>query len=266
MTSPIRPRLVIRPSPTKVADTVAAALLEELHIRSSARDGRPVHVVLTGGTVASLVHRRLAQVLGTDDQDAGPGAEWGIDWSNVHFWWGDERWLAPDDADRNEGQARRDVLDALPVPATNLHPMPALPWGVAPEDAERLQAAALAATHEMHAHAPATWDIVMLGTGPDGHVASLFPGQHHGLDHAPEVVAVPDSPKPPPERLSMSYPRLAATELCWVFATGLAKADAVAHAYQGGGLPLGTVTAAVHRGGGRATWYLDAEAASPLTG
>ena len=258
MTSPVRPHVVTRDSPAQVADAVAIALLEELRLRSNTPGRSPVHVVLTGGSVAALVHRSLRMLLAQAPDE--------VDWARVHFWWGDERWVSRDDAERNERQAREDLLDALELPAENLHPMPACPPNTSPHDAQTLEAAAASASHEVRNRAPETWDLVMLGTGPDGHVASLFPGQHHGIEPLPEVVAVPDSPKPPPARLSMSYPRLAATELCWVFATGAAKADAVNHAYLRGGLPLGAVTAGVQRGGGRVTWYLDAEAAPPGSG
>jgi 6-phosphogluconolactonase len=157
----------------------------------------PVHVVLTGGTVGIAT---LAALAHSPARDA-------VDWSEVHLWWGDERFVPAGDGDRNETQAREALLDALgdALPAANVHPVPAQD-----DDVADPHVAADAYAGELAAHAPAgaevpQFDVLLLGMGPDGHVASLFPG-HEALRAAGRpTVGVEGSPKPPPLRVSLTF-------------------------------------------------------------
>ena len=200
---------------------VASRFLELLEDIQAA--GSIPHVVLTGGTIAEEIHRELGRV--------GPTS--GVDWGAVEFWFGDERWLPADDGARNVVQAREAFLDV--VGATRVHGVAGSDAGVSLDDA--------AATYgdEVRASDTHSFDLVMLSIGPDGHVASIFPG-HPAADVDAIAVAVTDSPKPPPERVSLSTDALNHSERVWVLAAGEEKRE-VADAALGGdaGLPAARV-------------------------
>ncbi|GAB2977108.1 MAG TPA: 6-phosphogluconolactonase [Actinotalea caeni] len=240
--------VVVHPDGDAVARATAARLLLALLDAQALR--RPVHVAVTGGTVGTKV---LAETARSELRDL-------VDWTGVHVWWGDERYVAPDSDDRNEKQAREALLDALPLPAENIHPFPA-------DDGTRsLEEAAAAFADELAAHAPdgARWpvlDVTLLGVGPDGHVASLFPGKESLGVTDRAVVAEPDSPKPPPARLSLTLPVLDDSRQVWFVVAGADKAEAVTTALAGGDLPAARV-----RGQDVTLWLLDAAAAGADAG
>ncbi|ROS30550.1 6-phosphogluconolactonase [Cellulomonas sp. PhB150] len=243
--------VVVHPDATLLAEATAARLLTHLVDVQSHRS--PVHVVLTGGTVGI---KTLAAVAANPVRDA-------VDWSGVHLWWGDERFLAEGDPDRNETQAREALLEALgdALPAENVHAVPALTEDVAtPEDAADEYAVALAAATGNTGPAPA-FDVLLLGMGPDGHVASLFPG-HEALSVAGRsTVGVHGSPKPPPLRVSLTFDAIRGAREVWVVAAGAEKAEAVASAL--GGASESAVPAAGALGIERTLWLVDVAAAGP---
>lgn len=177
-----------------------------------------VHVVLTGGTVG------IAMLEPID-----PGHK--LDWSRIHLWWGDERFVAADSPDRNEGQAQRALIHRLPIPAHNVHRMPAADAGLSLDEATVAYAQELGSFGEGFIQAPA-FDITLLGIGPDAHVASLFP-DHVGLTTptTSAAIAVRNSPKPPPERISLSLHTINGSKRVWVIASGDDKAEAVHAAF-----------------------------------
>jgi 6-phosphogluconolactonase len=174
-----------------------------------------------------------------------------VDWSRVDLWWGDERFVPAGAPERNEAQAREDLLDAVSVSPDRVHPMAASDgeFGDDVDAAARAYADLLGASVE-------SFDLLMLGMGPDGHVASLFPG-HPGLADGRSALPVRNSPKPPPVRISMSFPTLARARQTWFLVTGEAKADAVRQALSG----AQDTPAARVRGRDRTMWFLDAAAA-----
>lgn len=248
MTAPGTDLVVVRDADA-LAREAAGWLLARLATVQT--EGRAPAVALTGGTIADRMHAAAAEHPRT-----GPTA-YRVDWSRVDLWWGDERYLAADDADRNAVQARRALLDHVPVDPARVHEAPAADSG--PADVE---AAAAAYAAELREQGPDRFDLVMLGVGPDGHVASLFPGypQLDVVDAA--VVAVHDSPKPPPERVSLTLPVLNRAAEVWFLASGEAKAEAVARALTGA--DVHEVPAAGVRGRERTVWLLDEAAASRL--
>ena len=240
------PELHTHESPEALAADVAERLLVVL--REAQADGRTPHVALTGGTIAGTVHQALARL--------APHSE--VDWADVVWWWGDERFVAADDSERNAKQVRAELLDTLEgLDPANVHEVPAL------GDVADVAAAASAYADELRAHGTDAFDVVMLGMGPDGHVASLFPG-YPQLEVTGEIaVPVTDSPKPPPERVSLTFESLNRTREVWFLVSGSGKADAVAAALG----PDGTVRDTPARGvlGRRATvWFLDQDAAGSL--
>ncbi|MEN5075624.1 6-phosphogluconolactonase [Isoptericola cucumis] len=262
------PLAVVHPGPEVLAQAAAARLLLRVLDVQSVR--APVHLVLTGGTVGI---RTLAAVADSPLRDA-------VDWTQVHLWWGDERFLADGDPDRNETQARDALVGSLVarsgLPEAHVHAMPALGAVVDGRsvDTPEESAAAYAAELARHAGGPddagepgdapdgppvPRFDVLLLGMGPDGHVASLFPG-HVALGATGATVGVHGSPKPPPERVSLTFGAIGRAREVWVVAAGAEKSGPAAAALAGA--PVTEVPAAGARGTARTLWLLDAAAAS----
>jgi 6-phosphogluconolactonase len=179
-----------------------------------------------------------------------------LDVERLEVFWADERAVPESSPESNTALARRAWLDPAGVPAERIHRMP----GDAPDldrAAERHAAALVALAGD-----PPRLDLALLGVGPDGHVASLFPGASELTDARRHVLVVRDSPKPPPVRLTLSLPVLAASRLVVVAALGAAKAPAIAAAWRdpSSALPL----ALLHRRAGRIRYLLDPPAARDL--
>lgn len=233
-----------------LAESVCARLVTALvDIQAS---GRIPSWVLTGGTIADRVHRAVA---------ASPARD-AVDWSRVDLWWGDERFLPSGDHDRNDTQARTALLDQLPLDPARVHPMPAPDVGTEDADAAAARYAdelATAAAPDDDKAVP-IFDVLMLGIGPDGHVASLFPQLPAIFDERP-VTAVREAPKPPPTRLTLTMSTLCRAREVWFIASGQEKAAAVQLAMRGA--EVAQVPAAGPRGLERTRWLLDRAAAGP---
>lgn len=245
------PTVVVHPGADLLAQAVSARLVTALVDVQAA--GRVPSWVLTGGTIADRVHRAVA---------ASPARD-AVNWSRVELWWGDERFLPSGDDDRNETQARAALLDHVPLDPDRMHPMPAFSAGTNDPDAAAASYAdelAAAAAIEGGEDVP-VFDVLMLGVGPDGHVASLFPGVPTLHDKRP-VAAVRNAPKPPPTRLTLTMSTLSRAREVWFIASGAEKAAAVRLALTGA--DVDKVPAAGPRGLDRTLWLLDDAAASPL--
>ena len=255
------PEVFVHASGDLLASAAAARTVTRLADAVNAR-GR-AHVVLTGGGIGTKV---LAAIAASPARDA-------VDWRLVDFWWGDERFEVTGDPERNETGARSALLDHLDIDESRVHviPGPDGPDGDDPDAAAARYAAELAAAADS---APAgsspaggasvpVFDVLMLGIGPEGHVASIFPDSpaaHAGGT----VVAVRDSPKPPPTRISLTFGALQAAREVWVLASGAEKAEAVAAALSGASQV--TLPAAGARGRERTLFLLDEAAAAKLPG
>ncbi len=243
--------VVVHRDPEVVAAAVAARLLTRLV--DVQQTGRVPSIILTGGGIARSVHRAVRDT----------PARAAVDWRRLDVWWGDERFVPAGDAERNEAQAREDLLDALPLDAERVHPMAASDGPYADVDAAANAYAAelaRAATPEDHGDVP-TFDVLMLGMGPDGHVASLFP-EHPACYDERAVVGVRGSPKPPPLRVSLTFGTLARAREVWFLVAGAEKAGATRMALGGAGHLQ--VPAAGPRGLDRTLWMLDSAAAAQL--
>ena len=211
---------------------------------------REAHLVLTGGTVGIGV---LTQ-LGNSDNGS-------VDWSRVHLWWGDERWLAEADAERNDEQARTGFLEKLAFSASNVHRMPASTSGLSLDEAARWYAQQLA-QFAPDGDLP-RFDLIFLGVGPDAHVASLFPGHPAGAESMSSVIAVNNSPKPPPERLSLTLRALTSAARVWLVAAGVDKAEAISQAC--GASDFAKAPASAARGSRATRIYCDRAAVQTTT-
>ncbi len=163
------------------------------------------HIAVPGGSVATLLFPSFAEA--------------SLDWSRVHVWWVDERLVPQSHPDSNFKAAQELWLSKVPAVAHPFH-----------------------SASEYEAKLPRPLDVALLGVGPDGHVASLFPG-HPGLDEKKKrALAVDDSPKPPPRRLTLSLPELCSAYEVWVMVAGQAKAKMLAEALRPDSqLPVGRV-------------------------
>lgn len=229
-------RVIVHPDAHLTARAAGLRLLLTLIEAQSV--STPLHVALTGGSMGT---RMLAEVAGEDLAGA-------VDWSNVHLWWGDERFSA--DADRNASQAHAAWIDTLPIPAANVHEV------ARPGEVTDVAAAAAAYTRAL---AGVRFTVVILGLGPDGHVASLFPGRAEIDVEGPGALPVTGSPKPPPERVTLTREQLCNTEQLWFLVAGEDRGRVAAAAMQ----PAGTLPSARVRGA-TTLWLMDAAAASQI--
>lgn len=210
-------RLTACPDPETVAERASAHILRQLAHAGSERGS--AHLALSGGTTPGRTYELLA---------AGAG---GL--SRVHVWFADERCVPAQDEQSNFRLVERTLLAPAGVPEQRVHRMEG---ELGPHEGARRYAAELEgalAGGESQAggegrRAPVL-DLVVLGIGPDGHVASLFPGAESlRAGEQAACLGVSDSPKPPPERITLSLAVLRAARECVLLATGAAKADAVA--------------------------------------
>lgn len=240
--------LHVLPDAAELAATVGAEIAVFLRERSTeCRKDFPVEVAISGGfTTTALLPALLAYV-----ED--------IDWSCVRFWWVDERFVPAGHPDRNDEAAIASVLSHLP----------GVQWVSMPcDEGQGLERARQACEEQWHAlMGNRSLDLSVLGMGPDGHVASLFPGDAWLTlgDSSPAVIAIDDSPKPPPQRLSLSMPVIQASDRIILATGGEAKAEAIA-AILGGTQRDGYPASALFdpRCTSRVTVYVDVAAASLL--
>jgi 6-phosphogluconolactonase len=246
------PEVLIHHDAGLLARAAAARLVTSLVDRQAAAGS--ASLVLTGGGIGTAV---LAELAAAPARDA-------VDWRRLDIWWGDERFLPAGHPDRNETGAREALLRYLDADPARVRPMPAAdgPDGGDPEAAAARYAGWLAAAARPEDHGPVpSFDVLLLGIGPDGHVASLFPGLPALYDERP-VVAVRGAPKPPPLRLSLTLPAIGCAREVWVLAAGAEKAGAVRLALSDVG-PV-QVPAAGARGRQRTLFLLDRTAASRI--
>ncbi|MEV8564112.1 6-phosphogluconolactonase [Streptomyces sp. NPDC051322] len=247
------PQLVVHRDKELMAQAAAARLITKVVDAQAARGS--ASVVLTGGRNGNGLLAALAEAPARD----------AVDWSRIDLWWGDERFLPDGDPERNITQARAALLDSVGVDPARVHAMAPSdgPHGNDVEAAAAAYAAELAAASgpEDHGDVP-TFDVLMLGVGPDAHVASLFPELPAVRETERNVVGVHGAPKPPPTRISLTLPAIRAAREVWLLAAGQDKAGAAALALSGTGEVQAPAAGAYGRG--RTLWLLDSAAASQL--
>jgi 6-phosphogluconolactonase len=227
-----------------VGDRLVDAIVAAVAARGSAS------IVLTGGGTGIGLLERVAE----------RGGE--IDWSKVHLFWGDERFVAHDDDERNDKQAREAFLDRIDIPAANVHAIAASD-GEFGDDLDAAADAYARVLAEVGGAAPTPeFDVHLLGMGPEGHVNSLFPDTDAVKETERMVVGVTDSPKPPPRRITLTLPAIQRSREVWLVVSGEGKAEAVAAAL-GGAKPV-DLPAAGAVGREATVWLLDEDAASKL--
>lgn len=251
-----RSQVVVHRDTAEMARATAARLVTVLVEAQTARG--TASAVLTGGRNGIAVLAALAESPARDS----------LDWSRVDLWWGDERFLPDGDPERNHTQAAEALLDALPLDPARVHVMPPSdgPHGDDPEAAADAYARELAAAAGDGAAGQTggvpAFDVLLLGVGPDTHVASLFPGLPAVHERQRTVAAVRDAPKPPPTRLTLTLPAIRSAREVWLLAAGEDKAQAAALAVAGAEETVAPAAGA--RGLDRTLWLLDEAAAGQL--
>jgi 6-phosphogluconolactonase len=220
----------------ELAQAVASAWLDE--IAATNRAGKAYCVALSGGRIArkffaSVTEQATARKIGDGDTPSFP--------ENVHFFWADERCVPPGDAESNFAIARKFLFAPLKIADAQIH-------RIRGEDSP--EAAAKAASTEISKIAPVNeigqpvLDLIFLGVGEDGHVASLFPGEPDVLISDRAIYrAVKKSPKPPQNRVTLNYATIAAAREVWVLVSGTGKEAALRESlFSKGRTPLARVT------------------------
>ncbi len=204
-------------------------------IRENPSRQKPFCVALAGGRVARRFLSEVAQQAKTKRQSLG----------QIEFFWSDERCVPPDHPESNFRLARESLLGVLDIPSRQVHRIRGEedPVVAAREAEAELRGLTAAASNEQ----PVV-DLVFLGMGEEGHVASLFPGEPQELIESPAVFRPVTAAKPPPKRITMGYPALAAARRLWVLASGEGKEEALQQSLATSGqTPLARVLRSRHQ-------------------
>ncbi|MCL2317243.1 MAG: 6-phosphogluconolactonase [Actinomycetia bacterium] len=245
------PQVIVHPTVDLTTRGIAARLVAHLIERQSLTS--PIHLSVTGGALGNGLWPALA---------ADPAVE-AIDWSGVHVWFSDERFVPEGDADRNDLPVLA-VAERFGLPRENVHSVPGPDRVPTVEDAAREYAAELARSAGAEPGVPTpVFDVSVLGIGPDGHVASLFPGRDESSAYKGTTLPVLDSPKPPPQRVTFTRAALEHCQELWLIAAGAPKAQAVGRALRGDD-PVRTPASGL-RGRARTLWLIDSTLAARLT-
>lgn len=202
-------------SPDQLLDALVAAIMP---VAAEAITNRNAfHIVLAGGSSPRVFYQRLCGLK--------------TDWSKWHLYFGDERVLPNGDPGRNDIMVIQAWAGHVPIPPEQIHRIPA-----------ELGAEQGALVYRALLSTIASFDLVLLGVGEDGHTASLFPGHEWGVTtDSPDVIAVRNAPKPPVDRISLSASRLSRAENIWVIATGESKRWALEMWITGADVPIGAI-------------------------
>ncbi|MCF7805149.1 MAG: 6-phosphogluconolactonase [Candidatus Marinimicrobia bacterium] len=213
--------------------------------------GADFHLVLTGGSTPKPLYR----LLGSEYSDK-------INWRHIHLYWGDERYVPHDHSDSNYRMAKVALLNHIEIPDANVHPMPT--GYDRPEIAAETHSDELRRIFPEFSNAIPRFDLVLLGMGSDGHIASLFPN-HDLLEEEETLVGVvTDSPKPPPTRLTLTLPVINAAKNIYFLVAGENKAHAVNEVLEGTSQSKEFPASLVNPEKGETAWWLDEAAAKLL--
>jgi 6-phosphogluconolactonase len=207
------PRWTTFPSDAALCKSVLDIIVETA-AQAIALRGR-FDIVLAGGTTPRKIYQDLKTVQ--------------TDWARWHIWYGDERCLPPDDAERNSKMAYDTLLRFVAIPTRQIHPIPA-----------ELGAAIAANNYNRQLGMMGEFDLVLLGLGEDGHTASLFPGDT--WDNGEATIAVSNAPKPPSDRVSLTASRLSRSRQVIFIVTGAGKQQAIGAWRRGTPLPASAIT------------------------
>lgn len=228
-------------NPEALANAAAQGFLQLIgahHARALDASGAgrlPFSVALSGGRIAGDLFLAITKLAAANPESL----------PQVEFFWADERCVGPDDPDSNFRLARERMLDPLEIPANRIH---RIRGELQPHEAARLAEAELRQYLRAPAPSQPVLDLVFLGMGEDGHVASLFPREVEQLQNDPSAYRAVVGPKPPPNRITLGFSTLAAARQVWVLVSGAGKEVALAGSLSDfGTTPLAKVLQARHK-------------------
>ncbi|WP_047047196.1 6-phosphogluconolactonase [Vibrio mexicanus] len=230
----------------QTAEQVVESLANDM--KAFSEQGRPVHISLSGGSTPKMLFKLLAT-------DAYAST---IQWNNLHFWWGDERCVAPDDAESNYGEANALLFSKVNLPAENIHRI--LGENEPKAEAERF-AKEMADVIPTENGTP-VFDWILLGVGADGHTASLFPGQTNYQDENLSVLA--SHPESGQIRVSKTAKVLEAAKRISYLVLGAGKVEIVHEIHTTPANDLPYPAAKIQSKTGETEWYLDSDAAAKI--
>lgn len=198
------------PNPDELAAATARDAIEELRKRNLAH---PFGFALSGGRISKNFFSALVE------QSRAAS----LNWSNVHFFWADERSVPPDDPESNYRTAREELFQPLGIPDHQVH---RIRGEIDGEYASREAEAEIRKILPEDKGGQPILDLIFLGIGEDGHTASLFPDEDSGLIDDPRVYRPVIGPKPPPHRVTLGYSAIAAARQVWILASGSGKENA----------------------------------------
>ncbi len=243
--SPVRPAVYVYPDVDSLSRAAARALVE--CVRTAVESQGRCALALSGGNTPRGLYRLLATAFAAR-----------VPWGQVDLFWGDERYVPPDDPRSNFRMAKDTLLDHVPVPASNVHPMStAYPE---PDDAARAYDTLLGQRF------PGPWprfDVVLLGLAADGHIASLFPASP-ALEIRDRRVAAVRVPADPPQRLTVTLPVITHAAGVFFLVAGKGKAGAVHRVLVGPCDPTTCPAVGVQPVAGDVVWWIDETAATFL--
>lgn len=219
------PELSLFPSPGTLAAAVAINTLDHLLAPAATAPA----LALSGGRIAKDFFSAVAR----------QAQERGQSLAHVHFFWADERCVPPDHAESNYRSAAELLFAPLGLSPQNIH------WIRGEEDPDKAACEAEADLRRFasrNAAGQPVLDLILLGMGEDGHVASLFPGEAEDAMNSPAVYRAVTASKPPPRRITLGYATITAARNIWVLASGAGKETALRSSLaEGGQTPLARV-------------------------
>ena len=215
--------------PDSAALAAAAAKAWIQAVAQAGRERKPHFVALSGGRIVRDFYQRVVDAVHAQQTDFG----------HVHFFWGDERCVPPTDPESNFGVAQTLLFQPLGINASQIH---RIRGEIPPSEAVSDINGDILCLLPRAASGQPIFDLIFLGLGEDAHVASLFPGASADVVNATGPYLPVIGPKPPPQRITLSYHTIAAAREVWVLASGVGKEKALANSLAPGSFtPLGQV-------------------------
>ncbi len=203
--------------------SLARAVAERwLELLSKHPAGAPFCVALSGGRIPKLFYAEIVRLAAARPQL----------FANVHFFWGDERCVPPTDAESNFALANENLFKPLGIASAQVH---RVRGELPPDEAIAEAARKITRIAPLNVEGQPVLDLVFLGMGEDGHIASLFPGESEEVMASRAVYRAVTAAKPPPRRITLGYAALVAAKEVWVMASGVGKENALAESLSGNG-------------------------------
>ncbi|KAH8924208.1 6-phosphogluconolactonase [Atractiella rhizophila] len=245
-TSPNKPILFTFPSTSAVSSALADFVIRHQNEALEKRD--KFKIALSGGSLPKILGAEL-------------GRREGVRWGDWEIFFADERIVPLDSEDSNYRACKEELFSKVPIPEANIHPLNVDLLDKPEECAEEYEQQLITSFAGKNAVAFPRFDLILLGMGPDGHTCSLFPGHPLLSEELRWVAALDDSPKPPPKRITLTFPVLNHAYNCAFVATGEGKKETLRTILDKPeeGLPCSRI---VPSQPGKVYWFVDEPAAS----